>query len=267
MTSAFTIMSVETRRFLAYRADFWGQTIGSVVTHVVITSMLWSAVFAESGQTSVGGYSLPGMILYALIAALVFQCVQGEPFGMLSTEIYDGSLTRYLIYPVSLLTYKFLGHVARFVLTFGQLLLGLLGYVLLWGWPADTPCDVRQFGIGAVAIFLASCLHFWIACSLELLAFWADNVWGFQAMLRMAVQLLGGIWLPLTIFPIVARQWLHWSPFPAMAAVPIETILGHLQGFALLHGILLQCAWIATFWLLAHTIFARGLRAFSGVGM
>lgn len=265
MTVFLQICSIELRKVLAYRSDFWVNTVGSVLTQVVVAAALWTAVFAATGQPAIGGYSQSAMIIYALLAGQVFVCVQGEPFGMLSTEIYDGSLTRYLIYPVDLLRYKWSGQCARILVALGQLTVLLA--LVRWCWPGALQPMWWHWSAGLLAIVGGAMLHFWIACCLELVAFWADNVWSFQALLRMAVQFLGGMLLPLSVFPAWAHPWLQASPFAGLVALPVETLLGRVTPDVWLLGMARQIGWTLCFWALARALYRRGIRHYSGVGM
>ena len=49
------------------------------------------------------GYTFGALMLYYLMVPLVERVVNGQEMGFMSGEIYDGGLTRYLLYPVSYL--------------------------------------------------------------------------------------------------------------------------------------------------------------------
>ena len=101
-----TLFSMELRRVLAYRFDFWVQFVGTVVIQMTVAWFLWSAVFEAAGNRSVAGYNFDQIMFYYLLVPLIDRVNRGFDNFQLSREIYDGSLTRYLLYTVSFFWYK-----------------------------------------------------------------------------------------------------------------------------------------------------------------
>jgi ABC-type uncharacterized transport system permease subunit len=80
------------------------------------------------------------MMFYYLLVPLIDRVNRGFDNFQLSREIYDGSLTRYLLYPVSFFWYKYIGQLARAVISVVQLMFGLAAFLVIFGRPDG--CDI-----------------------------------------------------------------------------------------------------------------------------
>ena len=259
--------SAELRKLLSYRVDFWLEFLGSLIVQVVLAWFLWDAVLRARGTDTVGGLGLQALVLYYLLVPLVEKITRGPEMGFLSTEIYDGTMTRYLVYPVPLFGYKYVLHLAVSTVALVQFALALGAYVAWRGVPAPFEITAASLALGLVAAVAASALYFHLAACLEMVAYWADNVWSLLVMLRFAIRLLGGGMIPLTLFPDTARTVLELLPFAALLSFPIRTILGEVGPEAWLRGMALLIGWSVVFAVLARVIHARGSRRYTGVGI
>jgi len=96
----WNVFSVELRKRMSYRADFWINSVAGILVNLSVFWFLTYAMFAASGQPTLGGYTERGMILYYVFVTLLGRIVQSNEMEMgISQDIYEGSLTRYLIYP------------------------------------------------------------------------------------------------------------------------------------------------------------------------
>lgn len=259
--------SMELRKLLSYRVDFWLDFLGSLVVQVGLAWFLWDAVLRARGTETVGGMGLSALVLYYLLVPLVEKITRGHEMGFLSTEIYEGTLTRYLVYPVPLFGYKYVLHLAVSAIALVQLAVALGGVLVFWSVPA--PFAVQPIGVGAalIAMLLASLLYFHLAACLEMVAYWADNVWSLLVMLRFAIRLLGGGMIPLALFPDSVRGVLEMLPFAPLLSFPIRTLLGQVDAAEYLRSMLVLAMWTLVFAVLARVIHARGIRQYTGVGI
>lgn len=261
------VYSVELRKAFAYRADFWVQVVASVLVDLSIAFFLWRAVFEQNGATTLGGYTLSAMMLYYLMASMITKILVGPEYGYMSTEIYEGSLTRYLVYPVSYFVYKFAAYLAKSSVAYIQMLMMLTVFVGTIGLPEGSAFGPASLAMGTVAVALSTLLYFSIASNLEIVSFWADNVWSLMVMLRFATALLGGGLLPLTLFPDWARVWLDVLPFRFLISFPVKTIMGQVSPGEWAIGIAGTLAWSLVFFAIGGYVWKRGTMQYSGVGV
>jgi ABC-2 type transport system permease protein len=256
---------LELKKMISYRADFWIGFVGNVVTQFGVAFFLWKAIFTARGVDEMEGYTFGGLMLYYLLVPLVERIVFGQEMGFMSGEIYDGGLTRYLLYPVSFFRVKYAATLAQSTLFIAQMLLTLTVFLLVFRNPFSLTW--RNFAAALPVFLLSGLLHFCLTACLEMTAFWADNVWSIMVFNRMITHLLGGGLIPLAFFPAKLRAVLEYLPFPRVVSFPIRCLLGQVGQGEWLKGMGLTAAWALVFAGLAALVWRKGLKGYSGVGI
>jgi ABC-2 type transport system permease protein len=262
------VFSLELRKLLSYRFDFWMQFLLPTLGQLAIAYFLWRAIYAANPGQALGGYSFHAIMLYYLLASLVNRVIEGPGWKSgISVEIYEGTLTRYLIYPVSFFAYKVMSHLASGVFSWIQLLVTVAVFLALFGVPADSHLSLVSLLTGTGALLLGSLIAFLMLSIVDMVAFWADNVWSLQVMLRFALQLSGGYLIPLALFPDWAQNSLRFLPFPCVISFPIRALMGTLSPHEILFYSLSSVVWIGILSAVLSLIWKRGLYQYSGVGI
>ena len=265
---AAQIFSVEARKAMSYRTDFWINSVVVFAANLAIAYYLWHAIFAESGQSTIGGFTREGMILYYVLALLIGKVVSGNERELSAAQdIYQGSLTRYLLYPAGYFGFKYTEHLGSLVPALVQLV--LFGGVasLLFDFSDLGAITVATVARTLVAVIVASLLMFLMNYAIQGVAFWADNVWSLQVMMRFITSLLGGLMLPLDLFPEWARQILELLPFQALFYFPVMTLLGRVGTVDWLQTLGLSVLWCAVIGAIGRIVWKRGYRIYTGVGI
>lgn len=262
------VVSLEARKQMSYRVDFWLKTVtGFLAEFGVLYCVTW-ALFAESGATEIRGYTCPEMILYFVTAMLMSRLVRGPDFGeTVSEDIYQGGLTRYLLFPRSYLGMKYAQHLGELLpVTIQVLLFGLVAALLL---DAPRGTGVTPLGVAAalVSMMVGNLLYFLMRLPIQMVAFWQDNVWSLILLLANVARLLGGGMLPLALFPERARAILWWLPFRHLYDVPVRTLLGQVGPWEWATSLGLGVAWCLVAGLVARAVWRRGARTYTGVGI
>jgi ABC-2 type transport system permease protein len=262
------LLSLEFRKLLAYRIELISQFIGPVIIELGIAYYLWKAIFEHRGVAQLGGYTFHGMMLYYLLVPLVDRVVRGSDWkSNISLDIYEGGLTKYLVYPISFFAYKFCAQMAENLVRLVQLLVGLSFFLILFSVPTESYLSVSSILLGILTALFAACLYFSITAIIELIAFWADNVWSLLVMLRFLIYLLGGGLIPLSLFPAWSTDILVYTPFPYLISFPVRTILGNVSMSEWSIGITVMMVWILIFSLGTRQIWQKGLKQYTGVGI
>jgi ABC-2 type transport system permease protein len=261
------VLSLESRKLMSYRVDFWLNVVVSFFAQLAVAYFLWLAVFSYSGSETIGGFTFEDMVLYYVLVILVGRIVRGQERDLtVAQDIYEGALTKYLLYPTDYFGFKYAGHLGDLVpgviqlLLFGLLSLSLLDLSELVPTPASVAMTV-------VLVALANLLGFVLRFVVMLVAFWADNVWSLNVMLRFTSELLGGLMLPLSLFPNWAQDVLFWTPFPYLFYVPVMTLLGEVGTAEWLRAVAVSAAWIVVSALGALAVWRRGTLSYTGVGI
>ncbi len=267
MSWARQVFSTELRKLITYRIDFWIQFAMSIFANVGVAYFLWRAIFDYKGVDTMRGYSFAGLMLYYVMVPLISRMIQGPSHGMIAREIYDGSLTRYLIYPVSFFSFKFIQFFANTVIYFAQLIIAIALFVLFFGKPIDTHFSFLSLFLGVISILCAGFMAFTLSALFEMIAFWAEKVWSLLVMVRFSVGLLGGAMIPLSFFPGKIERILAFLPFRYIASFPINTMLGKVSFSAWLEGITVILFWWITFFVLSRVVWHKGKYKYTGVGI
>lgn len=262
------VAAQEVRRTLTFRFDFWFQATLTFLAEWALAWFLWRGVFDASGAAQVGGFTFEQAVRYTLLVALVGKLIRGSFLDAgIASEIYDGSLSRYLVYPVSTYGFKYAQHVGTLLPALLQLLL----FGLVWRL-AEGPAALSGMTAGGalkavVSVALGNVLLFALAWPIQGVAFWAENVWSLMVALRFVGGLLGGMLLPLSLFPPGLGALLTWLPFRYLFAFPVEVLTGTVDTRGWLLGLLVLAAWTVVFRWLGAWVWRRGERVYAGAGM
>ena len=264
----WNVFSVEVRKRMSYRADFW---INSGVGILVSLSVFWFltyALFAASGEATLGGYTERGMILYYVFVTLTGRIVQSNDLEMgISQDIYEGSLTRYLIYPVSYQAVKYAEQAGALAPHLIQLtLFGFLAPLVV-GIPDEVLITPASIAMALAALALANLLHYLLVIPIQAVSFWADNVWSLVIAKGIIFSFLGGMYAPISLFPDWAQAVLAWLPFPYLFSFPARTLMGSVGPVEWAAGMLVCSTWCVVGTGLGRWIWRRGDLQYTGVGI
>lgn len=261
------IFSMEIKKIFAYRTNFWIRLIGALGLEMIIAFYLWNSIFLQSKQETFAGYSFKGMMFYYVMSLMLARINGSWRWGDVSQEIYDGALNRYLLYPVDFFTYKFLQAIPEWFISILQCTLIISIFILVWGIPENVHIHFINVLHFIIYSLLGNLLFFSMGMCFELVSFWADNVWSLMVLLRFAISLLGGLMLPLSLFPEHIRNVLDWLPFSQLISYPVRLFQGELNSQQILFGYLNISFWIIIFGALAFRIWKIGNKKYTGVGI
>ena len=261
------VVAMELRKILAYRSDFWITFLGQTLIQLLVARALWQTVFATQGVTEMQGFTLEMMNLYYLIVPIGMRILSGENIGFVAREIYEGTFTRYLLYPLSVFQYKTLTYLTYSLFYTFQL---LILYTLYRGFIAEAPfllSDFRNLLTGVGLFVLAAMAYAMMAMMIEMIALWADNIWSLVVMLRFFTSFFGGGFIPLTFLPEWTQKMLIWTPFPYLVSLPARTIMGLTTFEEVAKGSIILMLWILVFMEGVKFIWRRGQNKYTGVGI
>jgi ABC-2 type transport system permease protein len=261
------VVSLEARTRMTYRVDFWITATVGFLTEFGVLAFVWMAMFRESGATTLGGYDLPAMMLYYGCVVLIAKVVRGPEFTSLSQDVYEGGLNRYLVFPTSYVGFKYAQHLGSLAPVLLQAALFGVWFPLVLDVPADLHLTPARLGMAVAAALAANLLYFVMALPLQAVAFWADNVWSLAVSLRLVAGLLGGVLLPLALYPEWVQPLLRALPFRWLFDFPLAALFGRLSPLDFAGGLAATLAWTAAFTLLGRAVWRRGDRQYTGIGI
>jgi ABC-2 type transport system permease protein len=262
------IFSVEARKRMSYRADFWINSLGGLAVNLTVYWALSTALFQSSGKPLVAGYTQNGLMLYYVFATLTSRIVQSGELDMATAqEIYDGSLSRYLLYPIPYTAVKFAQQWGSLAPQLIQLV--IFGFVAPFfiHQSSDTQITAASIAMYALSVVVANLLHFILMLPIQAVAFWADNVWSLAVATRFITALLGGLTLPLEMFPEWARPMIEALPFVHLFNSPTRALLGKLSIAEWGMGLGIAACWCVLLAMISRWVWRRGELQYTGVGI
>ncbi|MGZ3735963.1 MAG: ABC transporter permease [Bdellovibrionota bacterium] len=259
------VLSIELKKAFSYRVAFWVQFLLGTGTELSVAYFLWRAIFENQHVTTMQGFTFHGILYYYLFASFAGKITRGADRGYLAQDIYDGSLTRYFLYPLSFLGFKFATHLTQQLLGVCQLVIALAFLTIAIG--GNHAVSPASFAAGCFTCLLTGYLHFNIMSCLEMVAFWQDVVWNLVVMLRFSMNFLGGALIPLVFFPAWGQHLVSLTPFPILVAFPARVFLGEVTLHEWVINVALLGFWSVVFTFLAREVWLRGTRQYSGVGI
>ena len=264
MKGLLSVVSMEFRKILAYRSDFWVTFIGQTVIQLIVARALWENIFETNNVTSMQGFDLNKITLYYLLVPIGLRILAGQNIGFLSREIYEGTFTRYLIYPVNVFVYKSTTFLTHSLFYCFQLFFIYLIYQLIFGHANFHP---EYLFLGIILFFIASVCYMAMSMIMELIALWADNVWTLMVMLKFFVTFFGGGIIPMDFFPEWAQKLLSFTPFPYLISLPVKTLMGLVTMNDALMGSGILVFWSVFFFIILQLMWIKGQKTYTGVGI
>lgn len=185
---------------------------------------LWSAIF--DGRPSVAGFSLRQMTAYYLVCTFIYLIDQSEGYVWeFASEIRSGCFGKYLIRPVD--PFKYFCSVCSGRTIFNAIAVTIGGCAALAVFPGALlvlkPENLLMaVPIVASGLFSLCLINFMTA----MLAFKFQDITAFHMVKTNLIEFLSGLLLPLAILPEPVRFIIALTPFPALASLPAELLLG-----------------------------------------
>jgi len=184
---------------------------------VFVFVQLWTVTYSVTGAQTIGSYTLPQMIWYFAFAEAIMLSVPGVR-QKVDQEVKSGELAYKLNKPYHYILYLASDYAGEWVVRFGLNLLIGIGLSLIFVGPISFSAGGLA---GAVVVLLgAVVLDFLGATAVSLLAFWVEDTAPFALIYRRMVMLLGGMMIPLDVFPEPLSSIARALPFSYMVYGP-----------------------------------------------
>jgi ABC-2 type transport system permease protein len=192
-----------------------------------------SRVFVEIGEAV-----RAGDLAYTLARPLSY------PFYQVANSL-GNSVPRFLL---NLLT-------AAVVVGLGTGQVPVLGAASVSGGAGSLPGLLAFLGMAALALLLDTL----IAVLIGLLAFWIEEVTPIYWIYQKLLFTMGGLFLPLEMFPAWLKRAAAWMPFQFITYVPAQAFVAFEPGFVL-RAVAGQVAYIAALATLVMLVWRRAQR-------
>lgn len=215
MKKYLAIIQMQVINNIAYPGDFLGRSI-SIGIFLFIFAGLWRTTFAIAGTDVINGLTVSNMLWYLMMAETI---ELGRPRinRVISEQVKNGEVAYILSKPYNFLLYHFsfgLGDsLMRIVMNI------IVGTGVTWIL-AGTPPSPLGWAMAMVTMVGAWILHFCMMALIGLTAFVVEETNSFELIYQKAVFILGGMLLPLDLFPQWLQSIARVLPFPYMMYAP-----------------------------------------------
>jgi ABC-2 type transport system permease protein len=178
---------------------------------------LWTVTYEAMGRETIAGFSVPQMVLYLMITESILLS-RPRMTREIDQEVRAGDIAYQLIRPYDYVTFRLAAYLGERLLRLGICLtVGTVLVVLYVG-----PVPVSPAGLlGALVILaLGMLVDFAGAIAIGLCAFWIEDTQPLTLMYERAIMLLGGLLLPLELFPDWIAELLRALPFQLLLYAP-----------------------------------------------
>jgi len=266
----WTILRIALQERLVYRGDFALSTLMRflpIITQIFLWQAIFSAVQAGRGEERIAGYSYHNMIAYYLLTTVsrAFSSMPQLASGT-ARDIRDGTIKKFLIQPIDMLTFLLLTRVAHKLVYY---VVAAAPFALVFylcrgffpGWPE--PAVMSAYLLSLVMAFL---LGYFLEVTLGMIGFWWLEVSSLFFVYMLMNFFFSGHMFPLDLLPGIWGQLVRLLPLQYLAYFPAAVFLGKITGPELTAGLWIQFAWVVFFILAARVAFHYGVRHYSGFG-
>lgn len=246
---------------LAYVPEFLARALFMAVVMFVFVQ-LWRTTYRGTGEGEIGGLTLAQMVWYLVLTESVIMA--RPPLApKIDAEVRSGDLAYALSKPYDYLLFHAASYLAEASVR--------LAVIFAAGAAVALP-SVGGIAVPAVAwpaTMVALGLSFLVTCfshlAIGLLAFWTEDTFPFLLLYDRVAWILGGLLLPLDIFPPALARLTRVLPFGFEIYGPARLGVAY-DPAAALRLYLGQVAWLAVFAVLAYAIYRKGVRRVNANG-
>jgi len=234
------VLLTSARQQWVYRAEMVARAM-QMVLFMAVFMALWTTAYGVSGRRELEGYTLGEMIWYlAMTETMILS--SSRIFAEIAEAVRAGdlayTLARPLRYPLFQVANSLGGTAPRFLLNFAT------GCVVVLVVVRQVEGSLAGLGAFLLLAALAFILDALFAVLVGLAAFWIEEVTPIYWMYNKMMFTIGGLFLPLELFPAGLQQAARWLPFQLMAYAPARALV-KVEAAFVLQTLVAQAIYIA----------------------
>ncbi len=233
----------------------------SVLFYAIVIAVLagvWRVAAAANGGAVVG-YSAVALTWYIATSEATTLALNARMIDELGSDIASGAIAVELLRPASALWLRVAAQLGRALPRLCAI--APVGAVLAT-LTAGGPPHWGALALAVPSIALALMLNVVAQHAFGASAFWLRNAGTAWYLYQKLVFVLGGMLIPLEVFPRWLETITRYLPFRSMAYAPARLASGHVEPGLLLE----QVGWLAVLAFVATRVFATGERRLQVVG-
>ena len=243
---------------LAYRARYYT----GILTYLLFVSVyyfIWQATYEGKGEGAlINGYTFAQMVTYISIGWLSRSLYFSNIDDQIDDLVRSGQISFYLLRPVDFQGMLMANAVGESL--FRLLLFSVpIGVTIFSVFPIMPPASGGDFLWFCFSTLMAFVILAQINFLVGLLAFSFKSIDGVMRAKYFIVQLLSGLLLPLSFFPLWIERPLEWLPFKNIAHTPLQFYLGKVTQAQLPLVLAHQLIWALLLFIWGRMLWQRAL--------
>ncbi len=250
------------QRAFNYRAVVFVYRISDLIEMGMLL-ILWTALYRTTPV--IQGMTEHEMITYVLVGGLFYEITRNFSGDEVDRAISSGSLSSFLVKPMSYFRYYLSMSFGRSMHTALALITRLIILLILHSY-LTTSVTLSGVCIIIAMLFLGYLTELFMNYLVGMTAFWTEETAPFYNTYRNLQKFFAGGYFPLVLLPAGLITASYWMPFAYRYFVPMQVFLGKTDVFTGIRGIAIQIVWLFILYGIIQIVWRRGLKKFEAVG-
>ena len=244
------------QEMIAYRANFVCFLIGEIVS-AFIMFFVWKAVFTNSPNRSINGFTMEDMVVYLFITFLTGYLTYSDGAFAIGEEIVDGSIAMRMIKPCSFDMCFLFQELGSRLISVAMIFVPIVAGVEIYRYVIT---GAPHFLLYILSLTIAYGISFYFNVCYGFMAFFFKNLWGTSLIKETLTSFLSGAIVPLAFLPAPLAAVLNFLPFASLSYTPVMIYMGMYSYGEILYRVGLQLFWLLVMVLLSKIIWRAAVR-------
>jgi ABC-2 type transport system permease protein len=250
-------------RYMEYRVELviW---LTSMILRPAIFVAIWTTAARQMGG-GIRGFSLPDLATYFIASMLIYHATFAWAMFEWEPRVKNGSLSYMILRPTHPI-HRDIGENITFKIATLPVMV-VTGIVLALTFHPVLHTQASQILPFIVVMVFAWALHFALAWTLAMTAFYTTQVDAINVVFFFLMLLFSGQMAPLALMPPLIQKISMALPFWWFMGFPVELIMGRLSMVQIVHGIGMQAIWLTIAMVGLVLVWNRGIKTYTAVGI
>lgn len=198
----------------------------SVILYIFLR--LWQVTYSQTGSAQLGGFTLAQMMWYLAMTESITLSVP-RVNTQIDEDVRTGALAVQLLRPMYYPLYRLWTTMGERVVRFG--LNATVAIAIVWFFVGPIPFTAEGLALFALSLPMAFILDFLAQFLVGVAAFWLEDTSGIYLIYSRMLMVLGGMLIPLELFPDSLQPILRAIPFSSMVYGPARLFVQPTMAF------------------------------------
>jgi ABC-2 type transport system permease protein len=248
--------------WLVYKWDQITAAIFRILTPLVMLAV-WSAIYASSSSSTLGGFSLSQTYSYFFVTAVISLIIDSDAEQLIQSDVVSGAVAVYLTKPIKYMLRIICSDLPAQILMaatagipFAIIVIFLLNLTVS---PQTLLMVLAEVIVGFAVMYSLTIL-------VGMISFYVTNAGGIFNIAWTLLFFLGGGAMPLNFFPGNIGSILQFLPFQILLYTPASTLLGSITFGHALQNTLVAVVWCIVICALDYAVWKHSVRRLSAAG-